>query len=83
MFLAVWLAWRMGSRNRSRYRRPALKFLVGFPGGLTLLAMGWDLCRAAAAGGVSLRAILGSNLAVVLAYAGWTAIFLRIPRRGS
>lgn len=79
--ITMWLSWRLGFRRRSRFRRPRLIFLLGFPIAITLVAMDADLLRLWSRGLTALPAILLANLAVVVTYAAWTAGFLRLPRR--
>jgi hypothetical protein len=81
LLLVTWLAWKVGFRNRSRYRRPSLVFLVGFPVVFTWLVMDLDLFMAWPRTAVSIQSILLADAAVILAYCAWTGIFLRIPKR--
>jgi len=80
LLLVVLLGWRLGFRNRSRYLRPSLVFLVGFPVTITLLVMDFDLFTAWTRGDVSIEAIVLTNAAVILAFGAWPRIFLRIPK---
>lgn len=79
ILLSTFLLQRM-FKKRPRFQRPPLSFLVGFPVALTLLLVDLDLVSVRVRGGISVLKIVLFDAAVILSYALWARIFLRVPR---